>query len=195
MVSHPLPQPLEILHWQRLFPFCKLDTLQITLADVEIATFRYDINMPAFENLPSFLAKKGYLNPTDPNSTNWHDMKGPHSQGMFAEMARTPTLTSIFQKVMNVYTDSKFPWVDLYPTETLVADAMPHRAVVVDVGGGEGTDINKLRRKHSELANGSLVLQDQALVIEHCSPHPDIKTMAHDFFTSPCIMGACKHSK
>ena len=88
------------------------------------------------------------------------------------------------------------PWVDLYPTETVVAAARAGRALVVDVGGGKGHDLDKFRVRHrdDDLAAGVLVLQDQPHVAEKVAAasnlDPAVAVQPHDFFTPQPVRGA-----
>ena len=94
-----------------------------------------------------------------------------------------------FQNVMTAYAASKPSWTDIYPVQHLVSSLKPGVPLVVDVGGGKGHDLEKLRSTYPNLPPGSLVLQDQASVVEAASLHGSITTMAHDFFTPQPVKG------
>ncbi|KAK7968734.1 O-methyltransferase-domain-containing protein [Apiospora saccharicola] len=101
------------------------------------------------------------------------------------------------------------PWVDIYPTHTVVNEARerPGRPMVVDVGGGKGHDLEKFRLRHhrnrgldlaEEMPAGTLVLQERPDVVEkllaETGPRlyddPAISLQAHDFFTPQTVQGA-----
>ncbi|KAK8140156.1 hypothetical protein PG984_000222 [Apiospora sp. TS-2023a] len=89
------------------------------------------------------------------------------------------------------------PWVDIYPTETIVASARAGRALVVDIGGGKGHDLDKFQLRHQDDEKlseaGVLVLQDLPDVAEKVATlnlDPAITVQPHDFFTPQPVRGA-----
>lgn len=80
--------------------------------------------------------------------------------------------------------------LDIYPLESLMGPTGDERetALLVDVGGNVGHDINKLLSKGSSLAP-RLVLQDRDDVVRLAKCPPDVTVMAHDFFTPQPVKG------
>ena len=108
---------------------------------------------------------------------------------MFEYAAKNPEILKDFQNVMSVNNANRPSWTDVYDTNLLTADAKPGEVVAVDVGGGTGPDIEKLRMKHSGLPDGSLVLQDRPEVIAKAEISLPIKAENYDFFEPQPIKG------
>ena len=138
------------------------------------------------------MKQTSYSNPSSISETNWEAFRGP-GNGFFAEMATDPSKTKTFQEAMSAYTKFKMFWVDFYPTQNLIQDARPNRAILVDVGGGEGNDMRRFREKHTDLPAGSLVLQDLPLVIGMVLVEEPVEVMDYDFFTPQPIKGKPPH--
>ena len=87
-------------------------------------------------------------------------------------------------------------WIDpsFYPIGTiLVNDAIPQDLSIflVDIGGGQGHDLQQLHRKYPKMP-GKLVLQDLKDVIKEAEASgldKEILTMEYDFFTPQRIRG------
>ncbi|KAK5997733.1 O-methyltransferase af390-400 [Cladobotryum mycophilum] len=145
---------------------------------------------PTFINLPSFLKHTGYRNPTDTRACNMqHWTKS--DDDFFQHVARDPELFSEFHDAMECH--SRFnltPWPKVYPTETIVANAKPGRALVVDVGGSKGHDLEKFRLCHPEIPEGSLILQDLPGILAEVKLHKVIEPQVYDFFTPQPVKGA-----
>jgi hypothetical protein len=74
------------------------------------------------------------------------------------------------------------PWVDVYPTETLVKESKPDRPLVVDVGGSKGHDLTKFCLRHPDIPEGSLVLQDLPDILKELTIDDTISIHPHDIF-------------
>ena len=141
----------------------------------------------AATNFPVFLKSISFGNPMDAPVTSWEHLTGEKA---YPWITSSPQRTQDFQHAMQAYNTSKIEWVDFFPISTLLDSAKPDRPIVVDVGGGHGTDIEYLRKRRLELPKGSLVLQDRAEVIERTTRHETIEGMPHDFFTEQPVKGA-----
>jgi hypothetical protein len=79
-------------------------------------------------------------------------------------------------------------WLDIFPHESLLQGLDETSAVVVDVGGNVGRDLDRFRVAHPELAS-RLVLEDRPEVVEaSVCPDPVVK-LGHDFFQPQPIEG------
>ncbi|KAK8097408.1 hypothetical protein PG984_016547, partial [Apiospora sp. TS-2023a] len=134
--------------------------------------FYYDLCVPAYQNLPAFLAATAHReNPTDAQAGNFQHLRGAGTS-YFDYMSARPLAAKEFNDAMEVH--SKYmlrPWVYIYPTHTVVNEARerPGRPMVVDVGGGKGHDLEKFRLRHhrdSDMPAGALVLQERPDVVE-----------------------------
>ena len=107
----------------------------------------------------------------------------------FDELKRHPADMAVFQAVMTAYAASKTSWTDLFPTRRLLDARRLDVPLFVDVGGGTGQDVERLRRRLVDVEPGSLVLQDLKPVVEKAAAHESVRVMAHDFFQEQPIKG------
>lgn len=155
--------------------------------------FYSGLNLPMFVSLPSFLREKGYRNPTDVTDGNWQFWKGT-ADGFFHDVTTEPELASGFHDAMRCHSRYNLtPWPDVYPTDTIVQAARekgPGRALVVDVGGSRGHDLEKFCARHADIPDGSLILQDLPEVVRDLQLPGAIQPQPHDFFTEQPVRGA-----
>ncbi|KFY46973.1 hypothetical protein V494_00266 [Pseudogymnoascus sp. VKM F-4513 (FW-928)] len=78
----------------------------------------------------------------------------------------------------------------VYPTSTVVSDTKPDRALVVDIGGSKGHDLEKFRLCHPDIPDGSLILQDLPDVVKDVQVNRAIVAQQYDFFTPQPVKGA-----
>ncbi|KAK7968938.1 O-methyltransferase-domain-containing protein [Apiospora saccharicola] len=161
----------------------------------------YDLMAAAALHLPAFLGETGYRNPTGGRAGNFQHLRG--GTAFFDYIGAQPSSVDMsreFNDAMEYQSRAFFgPWVDIYPTETIVASARAGRALVVDIGGGKGHDLDKFRVRHQDddklsEAAGVLVLQDLPDVVEKVAAtvdlDPAIAAQSHDFFTPQPVRGA-----
>ncbi|KAG5926349.1 hypothetical protein E4U53_003104 [Claviceps sorghi] len=154
--------------------------------------FYSELMVPMFVSLPSFLRHKGYRNPTDVTDSNWQFRSGT-GHGFFDDVNARPDVARHFHDAMQCHSRYNLtPWPDVYPTETIVeaGRAKPERALVVDVGGSRGHDLEKFLARHPGVADGSLVLQDLPEVVAHLRLPGAIQAQGYDFFTEQPVKGA-----
>lgn len=108
---------------------------------------------------------------------------------LFDELKQHPADMGVFQAVMTTYAASKTPWTDLYPTKQLFDGRRFGVPLLVDVGGGAGHDIERLRKCLIHTEPGTLVLQDLRPVIEKATVHESVRAMVHYFFDEQPIKG------
>lgn len=146
--------------------------------------------IPAFQGLPSFLAKTGYQVPSNiEHGPVQHGLRTDKS--FFQILQEDPRLGSAFNNFMMGYAKARPRWVGYYPIGErlgLGSGAIDvETPLLVDVGGGLGHDISAFHEKFPDL-KGQLVLQDTPEVISNTansSPSlPDaVQAVPHDFFT------------
>ncbi|KAH8689898.1 putative O-methyltransferase [Talaromyces proteolyticus] len=148
-----------------------------------------DMQGPALRSLPSFVQSTGFQNPTD------------HVNGLFRYwtgktvwdwLKANPETEKVVGTVMQTYAMNRPSLSDIYPTGELINSIQDDTAVLVDCGGSIGHDLTSFAKVHGkDLKPGSLILQDQPVVIEEAGDlDPTIKKMDHDFFTPQPIKGA-----
>ena len=145
---------------------------------------------PGFLNLPKFLATANYQNPMDVHHSNWQHLQDDDMDS-FQWIAKDPERSRIFQGTMEFYSASKPLLTMLYPLDELFRKAKKDRIVFVDMGGGAGHDIEKVRASVNA-PPGSCVLQDLPGVIEHANVSESITKMAHDLFTPQPVKGTLR---
>ncbi|KAI0005241.1 O-methyltransferase-domain-containing protein [Xylariaceae sp. FL0662B] len=155
--------------------------------------FYHELNSPMFRTLPYYLQKTGFKNPTNVNDCNFQYWRGPGAS-MFQYCGTEPLLTNDFNDAMECHSKYNLtPWVEMYPTEKVIAGAQPGRALVVDIGGGKGHDLRKFLAVHPDAPAGSLVLHDLPGILKDVSTGPEeaaIAVQPHDFFEPEPVRGA-----
>ncbi|KAJ5128502.1 hypothetical protein N7448_002223 [Penicillium atrosanguineum] len=149
-------------------------------ASLQAATNQY---ISAGHNLPAYLAKISYQEPTDVNENN-HTNSDPDGLTFFGRLQKSPACFEAFTGHMEAWTTWKTPWTKVYDTTQLLesANLINGSPFVVDVGGNTGIDITHVLNKHPELPAGSLVLQDLPEIISTAQVDKKITAVAHDFF-------------
>ncbi|KAJ6104259.1 hypothetical protein N7523_010579 [Penicillium sp. IBT 18751x] len=124
----------------------------------------------AGHNLPTYLAKISYQEPTDGNQNNHMD-SDPDGLTFFGRRQKSPACFEAF--IGHVYDTPKL-------LEN--ADLSNGSPFVVDVGGNSGIDVTHVLNKHPKLPAGSLILQDLPEIIANTQVDKKISAVAHDFF-------------
>ncbi|KAL9050524.1 MAG: hypothetical protein Q9162_006589 [Coniocarpon cinnabarinum] len=140
--------------------------------------YLFEVNAPGFHNFPAYCADIKYQNPLHQAKGNWQHLQGS-DQGLFETFG-----------TMKALNDYKHPWTNIFPVSELVKRTQPEHAILVDVGGGRGGDLEKVAQMFPDLPKGSLVLQDLPDVVKDLSLKPSIRAMPHDMFTSQPVKGA-----
>ncbi|KAL5348689.1 hypothetical protein ACLOAV_006107 [Pseudogymnoascus australis] len=152
--------------------------------------FYAQLNNPMFKSLPYFLGERGFENPTDVNDCNWQYWTKT-SNNLFADLSINPAMANDFHAAMQCHSKYNLtPWPEVYPTSTVVRAIKPGRALVVDIGGSKGHDLEKFRLCHPDIPEGSLILQDLPDVLKDVQVDPAILAQGYDFFTPQPVKGA-----
>ena len=145
------------------------------------------------KGLPPFLEATNFQNPVDSNQSSWVYNVG---QSFMDYLKSNPEVFSHINMVMKTKDEGKIPWFHLYPVQQLVTFANGERTpVLVDVGGGIGTDLCRLdEHLRGSLSPGQLILQDLKQVVEEARDLGSIiQAQAHDFFTEQPIRNAAAY--
>lgn len=125
----------------------------------------YDMAGRGAYALPEFLAKTGWKNPEDYNNSAFH--LGAHtSLGFWEYLEADPEKLQAFNNGMRSQAtvkafDSSYPFQE----ELNAKPVQDGEAVLVDVGGGRGHALERIKHRFPTL-KGRLVLQDQKAVID-----------------------------
>jgi len=147
----------------------------------------------AGHNLPRYLAKIGYREPTAAEGSNNHTESDPDGLTFFGRCQADPKCYADFTGHMEAWTKWKTPWTKLYDPRKLLdgADLITTNStpLVVDVGGNTGTDITHVLTTlgPDAVPSGALVLQDLPEMIAKVKETKTVDTakitpLAHDFF-------------
>ena len=143
--------------------------------------------------LPQYLSDIKYANPSDTNYTLFnYTLKT--SMNMFEWLQTQPESLAIFNasmKAANVLkTKEALNTLSriLPPSISSDADRSHSEVLLVDIGGGKGDLLERLRKRRPDL-KGRMILQDLPKVIEGRQSKDDVEYMFHDFFTPQPIKG------
>lgn len=96
---------------------------------------------------------------------------------------------------MGGYHQGRPSWMDpgFYPVkESLIEGFDSNSAMIVDIGGSIGHDLEELHRKHPNIP-GRFILQDLPVVIGQIEKIDErIEPMAYDFYTEQPVKGKSK---
>jgi len=143
-------------------------------------------------DLPNYLERRGYQNPTDATDSLVQALYGAPA---WEWMAR-PENASVgrnFAMWMGAQRTGQDPWLDIFPAEQYLSDVAPNDILFVDVGGNRGHQALDLKQRHPKLT-GKVVVQDMEAILENADKGAisaaDIQLMPHDFFTPQPLQGA-----
>lgn len=139
---------------------------------------------------PEYLAKHNYKSATDARNTPCVWAHGLGDVTLFEHISQDPKLGASFGGMMRAVGEREVHWSDgqLYPVrERLSSVEDADGVLVVDIGGGNGHDLDWFRKKHPEI-KGRLVLQDLPYITDTLKLE-GIEVMAHDFNNEQPIKG------
>ena len=147
----------------------------------------------ALQKIPEFLSKTEYRNPDNPIDCPFQ-LANDTRKTFFRWFDDNPRLRQMFNNYMISSRGSLLSWMDKYPLdETLSknASATENAIFFVDVGGGDGHDLQEMCRRYP-LIDKRMILQEQASVISDLvnkQLNPKTELMVHDFFEEQPIKG------
>ena len=135
--------------------------------------------------MAEFLAQTGYKNPEGPNGVFQHS----HNTDLplFPWLIQHPAMLTNFLRMLEGWRVGRLEWFDFCPVDEVILNGAKEQsedsALLVDIGGGHGYDIQNFRRRFPH-APGHLVLQDLPPVIDDIKElDPEIFRMKYDFLT------------
>ncbi|KAL5119044.1 hypothetical protein ACEQ8H_002968 [Pleosporales sp. CAS-2024a] len=142
-----------------------------------------------------FLEETGWKNPSEPRD-GFFQYANHTKLHLFDYLATQPELGADFNMFMGAVGGSQSYWWDWYDIKGRLIDGFDKtksNVMLVDIGGGNGHDIQMFHEQFGAHHCGALVLQDMASVIAGIpSDQLDnkITRMGHDFFQEQPIKGA-----
>lgn len=142
--------------------------------------------------LPQYLASMGYKNPSGGDLLCFQ-FAMQTSLPIFQWLVKRPDDQKDFGQLMKMYAGMQTPWVDIFPTESLLENDDGKSPLLVDLGGGLGHDVAHFFRKHPSVAGPRLILQDQAGVVAQTLLKPEEgRAMAQDIFQPQTVKGVSR---
>lgn len=140
--------------------------------------------------MPSYFKENGYTAPKDPAN-------GPFQYAFntdktaFDYWKEHPEIGANFNTFMAGKRASRPTWAQWWPVESLIFRSQeldPSKALLVDVGGSRGHDVQGFKNKFPN--RGRLILEDLPQVIDDIKElDSDIERVKYDFFTPQPIIG------
>ncbi|KAI0139125.1 S-adenosyl-L-methionine-dependent methyltransferase [Hypoxylon sp. NC0597] len=142
---------------------------------------------PQYQELPVFLKKTAYRNPSDEMHTVSQDAWGTPLHH-FAWLGTQPEKLGYFNDYMAFRREADVSWLSVYPVAEETKGWSPERPVYVNIGGGIGHQCAQFKEKYPNVP-GRVVLQDLPHSIEKALPTPGVENMVHNFFEPQPIKG------
>ncbi|RDW65923.1 O-methyltransferase [Aspergillus mulundensis] len=165
-----------------------------------IFRFHMDEHVPALLKLHEFLRATAWRTPASQSHNPYTHAHSSTGRTMFAVLAAHPQRLQAFNDGMMLQAATASCMIDLFPfreelsvgTDEASVDT-PQRVLAVDIGGGTGKAIARIRQLAGALP-GRYILQDQAHVVngldQSAAYLEGVESMAHDFFTPQPVVGA-----
>ncbi|KAF2236206.1 S-adenosyl-L-methionine-dependent methyltransferase [Viridothelium virens] len=154
-------------------------------------TFMFSCPSHTLTQMPQYLQDNGWK--------NVNGYPGPFQAAkstkltMWPWLCEHPDLLNHFAKFMGGQRMMRIDWFNFLPIAEMMLNGAKKNSeavLMVDVGGGEGHDIEKFHKAFPD-APGQLVLQDLPDVIGMIKDlHPAVRRMPHDFFQEQPVTGA-----
>ncbi|TVY47936.1 Demethylsterigmatocystin 6-O-methyltransferase [Lachnellula occidentalis] len=156
--------------------------------------FMYDQAATSVMHMPQFLAMTSFANPAGP-LTAFQSAFNTDLQ-LFPWLMQHPSPMSNFNDLMTGQRMNRIEWFDFADVHSIIFNhytPADNSALLVDIGGGRGHDLEAFRNRFPDDARGQgkLVVQDLPPVIADIADlHADIVRQEYDFFTPQPVVGA-----
>ncbi|KAK0510697.1 hypothetical protein JMJ35_007129 [Cladonia borealis] len=157
-----------------------------------------DVYTPVLGHMPEYLKAIGYKVPKDVESGPFQRTVGRPGQAYFKwiqEPQNKRTATD-FNLLMKFTTRFRKSWMDVFPPDELIQGQTGWDVpLLVDIGGGIGTDVMEFRRRYPDVP-GKVVLQELPAVLKSAKESEtrlvdlSIESQAYDFFLPQPVHGA-----
>lgn len=132
-------------------------------------TYIYDVHVSALYGMGDYVAQHGRRSPVDALNCPVVFAQGARDTDYFTQMQKRPDRASTFERTMYLMNQASFADMSsAYPFDQLKATKGrdgEEGVVFVDVGGGDGRMLKRLREKFPGM-KGRVVLQDLPAVVE-----------------------------
>ncbi|KAJ5238773.1 o-methyltransferase-like protein [Penicillium chermesinum] len=153
----------------------------------------YELVSPVFYELPKFLERTGYVNPTNPSELPLQDAYG-FDGDMFAYFETFPQKQALFNTHMELQRNLITNW-DTLCSLIRSKHPVPGEVLFVDVGGGNGHQSRRIRAELPDVP-GEMILQDLPQVMASAESITGVTKMNYDIFTPQPVRGKLvRHKK
>lgn len=139
-----------------------------------------------------FLEETGWKNPSEPKD-GFLQYANQTKKHLFEFMASQPALFADFNMFMGAANGAQVSWTESYDVKHRLLDGYSSeksKTLLVDIGGGQGHDVQDFKKRYGGHCDGELVLQDLPGVIEGIEQiDAGITKMGHDFFEPQPVKG------
>ena len=150
----------------------------------------FEFAAPAWNQIPYFLAKVKYRNPSDPLDTPLQ-MAFNSKSHFFGLLQEREGILPNFSTFMTCHKRGRPEFPDVFPVDTKLVEGFQKEkndAIFVDVGGGLGQEISTLREMTPGLP-GRTILQEVPEMVQSFPGTEGIEIMEHDFFKPQPVKG------
>ncbi|KAF4629411.1 hypothetical protein G7Y89_g8739 [Cudoniella acicularis] len=172
------------------FKTTPLSGIYVTASPLAQGIIHMTSQMEIISALPAYFAQNGYKNPGDAYDGPFQYARQTKLH-CFEWIATQPKLQHAFNVIMGISRSARDQsWFDYFPVSSKLSVKSDSDTLLVDIGGGVGHDLIRLKEKKPSLS-GKLIVQDISVVIESISDLPTgIEAMKYDFFTPQPVKGA-----
>jgi hypothetical protein len=171
--------------------------LSIVLADSENCVgFREVANryIPIFSQAPLWLREHDYQCPRDARDTVFQKAFDARGESFFdwLQHPQNRHASDEFGRLMRVGVHGAPSWLEVYGVEKLLSEWDGSSALLVDVGGSLGQDVQEFHKRYPD-AKGDLVVQDLPATIAQAEQNhatDGIRFQSYDFFQEQPVKGA-----
>lgn len=156
--------------------------------------FMFTLATRSLATMPEYLEATGFKNVEGPPGPFQHSRNT--ADGMFPWLMKNPAMMTNFNAFMAGSLETRQDWFSTFPVDEIILKDVirddPEAVLLVDIGGGEGHDIQAFHDAFPT-APGKLVLQDLPLVIDNIKENKlshAIMQQKHDFFQEQPQKGA-----
>ncbi len=163
------------------------NTLAMKVAEAGVRHYLYTC-VPQYLEIPAYLKKIGYKNPSDDMHTVFQDAfkTDVHAYGWFVSH---PENLNYFNDFMALRRDSGLSWLSVYPVREETKGWPADKAVYVNIGGSIGHQCAQFKAVFPDVP-GRVILQDLAHSVANALPTPGVENIAHDFWQPQPITDA-----
>ncbi|KAJ5687575.1 hypothetical protein N7536_010194 [Penicillium majusculum] len=153
-----------------------------------------DEGHPVWVQWSKFFQANRWVNPVDNVKSPWSFIHGTGNKTAWEYLALFPERFQAFNDAMQAQTSATAWTVELYPFAQALAE-VPSSAdtpLVVDIGGGKGLALQRIRELVGKDVTGRFILQDLQIVLDDATTEEvvGLEVQAVDFFQPQPVKGA-----